>query len=71
MRHDLANAELITFLAEVRQHLETLLNALDCETAQLLRQVPEEADIASDLKAALRAVINHEIALAPAIPGRK
>lgn len=70
-RHDLTESELVTFLAEVRQHLETLLNSLDCDTAQLLRQVPEAADVTAELKAALRSVINHAIVLAPAIPGKK
>lgn len=71
IRQDLAEGELTTFLAEVHQHLATLLNSLDCDTAQLLRQVPGDADVTAELKAALRSVINHEIALAPAIPGKK
>ncbi len=70
-RHDLTNSELIEFLREVRQRLGVLLTSLDCGAARLLRQVPDEADVTAELVSALRLVLSHEIALAPAIPGKK
>ncbi|MCX7419759.1 MAG: hypothetical protein NT013_09515 [Planctomycetia bacterium] len=70
-RHDLTNSELIEFLREVRQRLEALLKSLDCGVARLLRQVPDEADVTAELATALRAVLSQEIALAPAILGKK
>lgn len=70
-RHDLTEAELTTFLAEVRQQLEALLNSFDCEIAQLMRQVPDDANVTTEIQAALRLVTSHPISLAPPILGKK
>jgi hypothetical protein len=70
-RHDLTDAELHEFLREVHQRLTALLTSLDCGAAQFLRQVPDEADVTAELTAVLRSVLRNEIALAPAIPGKK
>ena len=70
-RHDLTDFELSEFLRELRERLDALLNSLDCGEAHLLRQVPDEGDVTSELSAALRSVLRQEITLAPAIPGKK
>ncbi len=70
-RHDLTDSELIEFLRELRQQLAVFLTALDCGEAALLRQVPGDADVTTELKTALRSVLSQDISLAPAIPGRK
>ncbi len=70
-RHDLNDSELIEFLREVHRRLDELLTSLDCDAAQLLRQVPDEAGITAELTAAMRTAISREITLAPAILGKK
>ena len=70
-RHDLTELELSEFLRELQQRLHALLNSIDCGEASLLRQAPDDGDVTTELKIALRSVLSQDISLAPAIPGKK
>ncbi len=71
LRHDLAPAELTAFKQTAKNHLTELLQALVLNEVQVLAQIPAEADILGELQTALREILDRDIPLAPAIPGKR
>ena len=53
VRHDLTAAELAQFMARMKADLASLKTAIETESAQVARQVPEDADLEKKLLAAL------------------
>ena len=62
VRHDLTPAELAQFTSQMHDHLAMLKKALETGSAQITRQVPEDADVAARLLAALRETVNVRLA---------
>lgn len=72
VRHDLAPAELQSFLAASAERLVALRVQLATGSAIVLRQVPEaDSSIAADVLMKLEVALKDGIALAPAIPGKQ
>jgi hypothetical protein len=71
LRHDLNPEELATFRQAARNHLAELQQAITWEVVQVLAQIPVEADILSELQTALAGILQQDIPLAPAIPGKR
>jgi hypothetical protein len=68
VRHDLVPAELAGFIAAMSGHVDRLYGALSDDSARVVRQVPEEANLRERLAAVLSAA--RHVQLSEAIRGR-
>ena len=71
LRHDLDSRELADFRQSAMQALMELQNALDSDEVKIIAQIPQGAELLSDLKSALAAILEQQIPLAPPIPGKR
>jgi hypothetical protein len=53
VRHDLTSAELEEFMARMSEHLASLKAAIETGSSQVIRQIPESADVEARLLGAL------------------
>jgi hypothetical protein len=63
-RHEMTDDETGRWLAEATRRLQALGDALEAGSAQLLRQVPEQADLIGRLRDTLEHVFEHPLNLA-------
>lgn len=71
LRHDLDAGELAAFRRAAKKHLTELKNALGSGDVRVIAQIPTEAEILGELQTALTEILEQEIPLAPAIPGKR
>lgn len=71
LRHDLNSAELADFRETATHYLTPLRDALALGNLHILKQVSADAEIRSDLEFAVNEILDREIPLAPAIPGKR
>ena len=71
LRHDLTDRELVEFRERMHVQLSQLHAALENGFAEPLRQVPELDDVMSDVRDALRRVLDAGVPLAHSIAGRR
>ena len=69
-RHDLNPAELEAFLRVMRERLESLRQALDEGSVEVVQEVPPEADFLPVLRVAMVAILAAEPRLARGVKGR-
>lgn len=70
-RHDLSVTELDGFLAGMRTRLNSLLESLQSDKATILRSVPPEDDLRTELARRLKQILTTTSPLASAIPGKR
>jgi hypothetical protein len=70
-RHDLTGDELAAFRAEMLGRLEHLSQCLERRQSQVVRQIPSDAEVTTDIAAALRRALTSEVWLAPRIAGKR
>jgi hypothetical protein len=69
VRHDLTAAELEQFTSRMKEHLASLKAAIEAGSAQITRQIPDEAEIEAKLLEAMAAAAR--LRLAGAVQGRR
>ena len=71
LRHDLEPDELEAFRKAARNQLIELLQAIQFNAVHVIAQIPAEGNILAEVATALEEILNQEIPLAPAIPGKR
>jgi hypothetical protein len=63
-RHEMSEAETVHWLEDASRRLDGLRKALDAESVQVLRQVPDDADLTDRLRATLEHAFQAPLKLA-------
>lgn len=71
LREDLNSTELAAFRETAKRYLVPLGKALESGSCQVLQRIPDGDDICGDLRRAIAEILDREIPLAPAIPGKR
>jgi len=71
IRRDLDADELAGFRQTAKSRLSPLEKAIAGKTVRVVSQVPAEGDLLGDLGQALRTILDQNLPLAPAFPGKR